>query len=128
MKIIAQLMDVGAMLVRETTNDPDLRDREPKVQIETLRDMASLEAKGHESISNIVEVDVDSTIRFEGLDIERVSWTDNAMCVYFACPTDIAVVDEEETMDVPFEPLETPLRRIAVTDLNNLQPVLIGDN
>ena len=96
MKIIPQLMDVEALWVRETTNVPDLKDREPKIQIETLRDMPSIGAKGEEFISNIIEADVDSAIGFEGLDIVRVSWIENSMCVHFACPTDIAIVDEEK--------------------------------
>ncbi|HPD60149.1 MAG TPA: hypothetical protein PKV48_00095 [Thermodesulfobacteriota bacterium] len=88
----------------------------------------TLEAKGSEAISNIIELDVNSSVMFDGLDIQRVLWLGNSMCVYFDCPTDIAVLDEEETMDVPFDPLETPLRRIAVTELNNVQPPLTGDN
>jgi len=128
MKIIAQLMDVEAMSITETTNILELKDREPKIQIETLRDWSSLKATGNEAISNITEVDVDSAIGFEGLDIVRVSWIANSMCVYFASPADIAIVDEEKTIDVPFDPLETPMRCITVTDLNNVQSQLSEDN
>ena len=126
MKIIAQLMDVEALEVTET---PHRKGQEPKIRIGTLRDWSSLEATGNEAISNIIEVDIDSTISFEGLDIVKVNWIGGnvAMCVYFASPVDAAIV-EDEPIDIPFAPLETPLRCIRVTDLTNVQPPLTGDN
>lgn len=110
-------MDVEALSVMETTNILERKDEEPKIQIQPLGDLPYLGEKEEESISNIVEVDVDSAISFEGLDIKRVTWIGNTMCVHFDIPTDVAIVDEEKSIDVPFEPLETPLRCITVTDL-----------
>jgi hypothetical protein len=129
-KIITQLMDVEAMWIRETTNAPPLKDEKSKIQIRTLTlsDMPSLKANGTEPIPNIIDLDVDSAIRFEMLYIKRVGWVDNTMCVYFTVPTDIAIVDEEEPIDVPFDPSEPPLRSILVTELNNIQPPLLKNN
>ena len=89
--------------------------------------MPSIGAKGEEFISNIIEVDVDSAIGFEGLDIVRVSWIDNFMCVHFACPSDIAIL-AEEIIDDSSDPLATPLRCVTVTELDNVQYPLFGDN
>jgi len=127
MKIIAQLMDVEALDVTET---PHRKGQEPKIRIGTLRDWSSLKATGNEAIANITEVDIDSIISFEGLDIAKVNWMGGnvAMCVYFASPVDVAIVDEERPIDVPFAPLEPPFRSITVTDLINVQPPLTGDN
>jgi hypothetical protein len=126
MKIIAQLMDVEALEVTET---PHRKGQEPKIRIGTLRDWSSLKATGNEAISNITEVDIDSTISFEGLDIVKVYWIGGnvAMCVYFASPVDVAIV-EGEPINIPFAPLETPFRSIRVTDLTNVQPPLTGEN
>ena len=128
MKIIAQLMDVEALSIMETTNILELKDEEPKIQIQPLGDMPYLGEKEEESISNIIEIDVNSTIEFKGLNIARVVWIANTMSVHFDIPTDIAIVDEETSVDVPFEPLETPLRGITVTDLTNFESPLTGDN
>jgi hypothetical protein len=122
MKIIAQLMDGEGLSIMETTTILELKDEEPKIQIQPLGNMPSLEEKGEESISNIIEVDVHSAVEFKGLNIVRVLWVGNTMCVYFDIPTDIAIIDEEYSVDVPFEPLETPLRCITVTDLTNFEP------
>jgi len=128
MKIIAQLMDVEALTIMETTNILERKDEEPKIQIQPLGDMPYLKEKEEESTSNIIEIDVHSAVEFKGLDIVRVSWIANSMCVHFDIPTDIAIVDEESSVDVPFEPLETPLRCITVTDLTNFESPLTGDN
>ncbi|HPD60302.1 MAG TPA: hypothetical protein PKV48_00875 [Thermodesulfobacteriota bacterium] len=128
MKIIAQLREVEALSIMETTNILGLKYREPKIQIETLRDTPSLETQGDEANSNMVELDVNSAIGFEGLDIIRVSWIANTMCVYFSSPVDVAIVDQEKTIDVPFEPPEKSLRCIKITALNTVQPPLTGDN
>ena len=128
MKIIGQLMDVEALSIMETTNILELKDEEPKIQIQPLGDMPYLGEKEEESISNIIEINLHSAVEFKGLDIVRVSWIANSMCVFFDIPTDIAIIDEEKTIDVPFEPLETPLRGITVTDLTNFESPLTGDN
>lgn len=93
--MMARLMDVEAIRVCGTTNAPDENDPEPKIQIQALRDLPSIGEEDEESVSDISEVDVDSAITFEGLDIERVSWVDNDMFVHFACRTDIAILAEE---------------------------------
>jgi hypothetical protein len=120
MKILDQLKDVEAIRVCGTIIYPDLNDPEPKIQIQALRDIPSLEAEGNETSSDVCEVDAESAINFEGLYIERVSWVDNDMFVHFSCPTDIAILAEEIT-DVSSDPIETPLRCITVTDLSNVQ-------
>jgi hypothetical protein len=120
MKILAQAMAVEVIRVCGTIKYPDLNDPEPKIQIQALRDLPSLEAEGNEASSDVCEVDSDSAIRFEGLDIERVSWVDNDMFIHFPRPTDVAIFAEDIT-DNPSDPLETPLRCITVTDLGNVQ-------
>jgi hypothetical protein len=120
MKIMAQLMDVEAIQVCGTINYSDLNDPEPKIQIQALRDIPSLEAEGKETIFDVCEVDADSAITFEGLDIERVSWVDNDMFVHFPRPTDVAIL-AEEIIDDPSDPFETPLRCVTVTELTNVQ-------
>ena len=77
-------------------------------------------------ISDISEVDADSAITFEGLDIVRVSWVDNDMFVHFACRTDI-VIFAEEIIDDPVNFLD-PLRCVTVMELDNVQSPLIGGN
>ena len=120
MKTIAELMDVEAIRVCGTIIYPDLNEPEPKIQIQALRDLRSIETEENEALSDVREVDGGSAIMFEGLDIVRVSWIDNDMFVHFACPTDIAIL-AEEIIDDPPDPLETPLRCITVTDLTNVQ-------
>jgi hypothetical protein len=121
MKVIAQLMDVEVIRVCGTIND-----QKPKIQIQALRDMLSIGEEGEECISDISEVDAESAITFEGLDIVRVSWVDNDMFVHFACRTDIAIV-AEAIIDDPVNLLE-PLRCVTVTELDNVQHQLFGDN
>ena len=91
--------------------------------------MRSIKEDGEKCISDISEVDAESAITFEGLDIVKVYWIGGnvAMCVYFASPVDVAIV-EGEPINIPFAPLETPLRCIRVTDLTNVQPRLTGEN
>jgi len=120
MKILDQLKDVEAIRVCGTINARDLNDQKPKIQIQALRDMPSIREDGEECISDISEVDAESAITFEGLDIERFSWVENDMFVHFSRPTDIAILAEEITDD-PSDPIETPLRCITVTDLSNVQ-------
>ena len=120
MKILDQLKDVEAIRVCGTINARDLNDQKPKIQIQALRDLPSLEVEGNETSSDICEVDAESAITFEGLDIERVSWVDNDMFIHFPRPTDVAILTEE-IIDDPPNPLETPLRCITLTDLINIQ-------
>jgi hypothetical protein len=110
MKIIAQLMDVEALTIMETTNILELKDEEPKIQIQPLGDIPYWGEREKESTANIIEIGVASTIQFKGLNIDRVIWIANTMSIHFDIPTDIAIVDEESTVDVPFEPLDDPLR------------------
>jgi hypothetical protein len=126
MKIIARFMDVEVIRVCGTINDSDLNDQKPKIQIQALRDMPSIREDGEECISDISEVDAESAITFEGLDIVRVSWVDNDMFVQFACRTDIAIV-AEEIIDDPVNFLD-PLRCVTVIELDNVQSPLFGDN
>jgi len=119
-------MDVETIRVCETINDSDLNNQKPKIQIQALRDMRSIREDGDECISDISEVGAESAITFEGLDIERVSWVDNDMFVHFACRTDIAIV-AEEIIDDPVNVLDL-LPCVTVTELDNVQPPLFGDN
>ena len=82
--------------------------------------MRSIKEDGEKCISDISEVDAESAITFEGLDIERVSWVDNDMFVHFSHPTDVAIL-AEEIIDDPSDPLETPMNCVTVTDLSNVQ-------
>ena len=124
MRVLAKLMEVLAIWVRELVPEPEGKE-EPKIVIEAVRDWGdwdlSLGEHGHQGYrSNFVELDIDSEIGFEDLEIQRISRINSSLCVYLLYPTDIAVVDTGKLFDVPFEPLEVPLSSIVISGLNNL--------
>ena len=128
MNIVAQLMKVEAMSVEEIGDDVSENGSPSKIRIEALRDLGALPGKGKKPVSNVVEIDIDSSICFQGLNISQTAWVENSMCVYFERPTDVAIIDTGDDIDIPFSKEEPPLRSIVVTDLENFLPSPCGDN
>ena len=110
MRVLSKLMEVKAIWVREHIPEPE-GGEEPRIVIEAVRDWGdwdlSLGEHGHQGYrSNFVELDIDSEISFEELEIQRISWIDSSLCVYLPSPTDIAIVDTGKLLNVPFVPLD----------------------
>ena len=127
MNIVAQLMEVEAISVKEISDDASENDNTFKIRIEALRRLEALRRKGSKPVSNVVEIDIDSSICFQGLNIVQTAWLENSMCVYFERPTDVAIVDTWDDIDISFSKEEPPLRSIVVTDLENFCPLTHGD-
>lgn len=127
MRVLATLLEVNAVWLQERTLGGK-KDKEPRIIIESMRDMDSAGKARREDISHLVDIDTDSVINFEGIPIERVSWVDNSMCVFFPEPTDIAIIDTEEFLEAPFDPLATPLHSIIISELINFVPALRSDS
>ena len=109
-RVLSKLMEVKAIWVREHIPEPE-GGEEPRIVIEAVRDWGdwdlSLGEHGHQGYrSNFVELDIDSEISFEELEIQRISWIDSSLCVYLPSPTDIAIVDTGKLLNVPFVPLD----------------------
>lgn len=128
MRIIAMFPEVDSIMVREYANGADEGDSEAKIVIETLWAKESIGEREQGFVANTVELDVDSAIRFEGLEISHTAWIDNAMFVSFHDPTDIAIVDMGDSRDVQSVSAETPLRSIIVSQLSNFAPALHPDS
>ena len=128
MNIVAQLMKVEAISVKEIGDDVSENDSSFRIRIEALRRLEALRRKGNKPVSNVIEIDIDSSICFQGLNIVQTAWLENSMCVYFESPTDIAIIDTGDDFDIPYYREEPPLRSIVVTDFENFSPSPHGDN
>ena len=128
MNIVAQLMKVEAISVKEIGDDASENDSTFKIRIEALRRLEALRRKGNKPVSNVIEIDIDSSICFQGLNIVQTAWLENSMCVYFESPTDVAIIDTGDDFDIPLAKEQPPLRSIVVTDLENFRPLTHGDH
>lgn len=130
MKILAKFMKVNAILIAERIPEPEGTE-EPEIIIEAIKEWGewdfSLGEKGTQGyLANFIELDIDSSLILEGLEVERISWINNAMCVYFPYPTDIVIVDTGEILESVFEPLESPLSSIIISNLRNYETVMFA--
>jgi hypothetical protein len=119
--------EVDSVMVREYANGVDEGESESKIVIETLWAKDSVGEREPGFVANTVELDVDSAIRFEGLEISHTAWIDNAMFVSFHDPTDIAIVDMGDSIDLQSVSADTPLRSIIISQLSNFAPALHPD-
>ena len=128
MKIIAMFPEVDSIMVRQLDGESAEGNGEPRIIIETLWAKEPMAEKEAGFVANTVELEVDSAIRFEGLEISHTAWIDSAMFITFHDPTDIAIVDMEESLDLPGQAAETPIRSIIVSQLSNFAPALTADS
>ena len=125
MQVMAKFRDVTAIMVQEETPEADSSEQ-PKVVIEAVKEwggwdpyLADEEQQGN--VSHFVELEIDASVRFEGLNIRSVPRINNSMCIYLAYPTDIAIIDTEESLPVPFEPEAPPISDIVVCSWLSLE-------
>ncbi len=76
----------------------------------------------------MTEIDPNSILNIEDIEIDRVGWLDGSMFVRFPEPTDIVIIDTEEFIENPLRSDDEPIREIIISDLRNYEPPLHTDS
>lgn len=129
MQMLAKVMDVIEISVHEKIPGPEGKE-EPRIILHAIKDRGkwdfALGENGEQGfVANFFELDIDTVVHFEGLDIKSVTKIERSTWLEFYEPIDIAIVDTEELLPVPFRPEEPPFSNIVVSVLANFESTVL---
>lgn len=136
MEMLARFNDVKSICIHEYIPEPEGQE-EGKILLEAVKKFGEWDAVAGEGdrtliskqgySGNFVELDFDTVIRFNGLDIMEVGRSGPCICVHFFQPTDIAIIDTETLVMPPLDLQKPPRAEVVISALDRVEAPLHAD-